>query len=84
MSVIASCLYRQGARVADVPIAEAKIPEAEDEFIWIGLSEPTPEELHALDAPFDLHPLAMPSPRIRCRRSMSMAISSLSLPARRF
>ena len=59
MSVIASCLYRQGARVADVPIAEAKIPEAEDEFIWIGLSEPTPEELHALEAPFDLHPLAI-------------------------
>ncbi len=59
MSIVASYLYRDGVRVSAIPIDCAHDPVGEKEFVWIGLHEPAPEELHLLQKNFDLHPLAV-------------------------
>jgi magnesium transporter len=60
MTVIAAFLYRDGKRVREVRIDE-KVACAKDksEFVWIGIANPTPEELHTLQKQYDLHPLAV-------------------------
>ena len=60
MAVVAAYLYRDGARVRSVAIDE-KVDCAEDksEFVWIGIADPTPQEMHALQECYDLHPLAV-------------------------
>lgn len=53
-------LFIQGRkRTKSVPLEEAFPPKAEGEFIWIGLHEPTTEELSTLQAHFHLHQLAI-------------------------
>lgn len=59
ISVIASYLYKDGRRTREVPLEDAKAPEAKDEFVWIGLHEPTQEEMARLQEAFHLHPLAI-------------------------
>lgn len=60
MSVVAAYKYRGGERSEAVDVADAHRTElAADEFVWIGVAEPTAEELRALQARFDLHPLAV-------------------------
>lgn len=60
MTVVAAYLYRNGKRVREVPIEE-EIECAEDksEFVWIGIANPTAEELRLLQQKYDLHPLAV-------------------------
>ena len=60
MAVVAAYLYRDGARVRSVDIDE-KIDCAKDksEFVWIGITDPTTEEMRALQECYDLHPLAV-------------------------
>jgi magnesium transporter len=60
MPVIAAYLYRHGKRVREISIDE-KIDRAEDksEFVWIGIADPTGEELRTLQGHYDLHPLAV-------------------------
>jgi magnesium transporter len=60
MPVIAAYLYRHGKRVREISIDE-KIDRAEDrsEFVWIGIADPTVEELRVLQEQYDLHPLAV-------------------------
>jgi len=60
MTVVAAYLYRHGKRVREVAIDE-RIDRAGDksEFVWIGIANPTVEELRALQAQYDLHPLAV-------------------------
>lgn len=60
MPVVAAFLYRDGARVRSVEIDE-KVDCAENrsEFVWIGVADPTPEEMKKLQACYDLHPLAV-------------------------
>lgn len=60
MTVIAAYHYRAGKRVREISIDE-KIDCAHDksEFIWIGIADPTIEELRRLQAHYDLHPLAI-------------------------
>lgn len=60
MTVIAAYLYRDGKRVREVAIDE-KIDCAHDrsEFVWIGVADPTPEEMSTLQQTYDLHPLAV-------------------------
>jgi magnesium transporter len=60
MTVIAAYLYRNGARVREVSIEE-KIDCAQDksEFVWIGVADPTPQEMQRLQASYNLHPLAV-------------------------
>ena len=49
MTVVAAYLYRNGQRVRPVSIDE-KIDRADDksEFVWIGIADPTEEEMHKL------------------------------------
>ncbi len=53
MTVIAAFLYRNGQRVREVAIDEKVDCERDkSEFVWIGLADPTEEELrtHLLDS----------------------------------
>lgn len=59
MAVIASYLYKDGRREKEVPLADATAPAAPGEFIWIGLHEPSAEEMDQLRVRFGLHPLAI-------------------------
>ena len=60
MTIVAAYLYRHGKRVREVSIAE-KIECAADksEFVWIGIANPSVEELRTLQDRYDLHPLAV-------------------------
>ncbi|MBU1383829.1 MAG: magnesium and cobalt transport protein CorA [Alphaproteobacteria bacterium] len=60
MSIVAAWLYQQGRRVRPVTIDEqVDCPEDKSQFVWIGLVDPTPEELGALQQSYGLHPLAV-------------------------
>jgi len=60
MTVIAAYLYREGKRQAPVTLTEPAVEElTETDFVWIGLTQPTAEELAALQANYGLHPLAI-------------------------
>jgi magnesium transporter len=59
MTVKASFIYRDGKRAEDVPLADLPIQPRDGEFIWIGLVDPTPEEMEKLKTMFGLHPLAI-------------------------
>jgi magnesium transporter len=60
MAVVAAYLYKHGARVRDIGIDE-RCDHSEDksDFVWIGVTNPTPEEMKALQGCYDLHPLAV-------------------------
>jgi len=60
MTVIAAYLYRHGKRVREIAIDE-RIDRMGDksEFVWIGIADPTVEELRNLQEQYDLHPLAV-------------------------
>ncbi|MCR5880530.1 magnesium and cobalt transport protein CorA [Phenylobacterium sp. J367] len=60
MSVIAANAYRNGAPVRSLSLSAPEgLKLAPDEFAWIGLHEPTAEELGVLADHFRLHPLAI-------------------------
>lgn len=59
MTVVASYLYRSGKRAEQVPLTAQQLRPQEGEFVWIGVSDPTPDEMASLQAMFDLHPLAV-------------------------
>lgn len=60
MPVIAAYVYRNGQRLRPISIDE-KVECADDqsEFVWIGIADPTPEEMRSLQQCYDLHPLAV-------------------------
>jgi len=60
MTVIAAYLYRHGKRVREIGIDERVDCGADkSEFVWIGVADPSVEELRTLQAHYDLHPLAV-------------------------
>jgi magnesium transporter len=60
MSVVAAYLYRNGHRAEAVSLARPVHCAADrSEFVWIGLYEPSEEELRTLQENFGLHPLAV-------------------------
>jgi magnesium transporter len=60
MPVVAAYLYRHGQRARPVSLAEPLACAADQsEFVWIGLVEPSEEELRLLQETFGLHPLAV-------------------------
>lgn len=60
MSVVAAHLYRDGKRAGTVSLdAPLRCAEDRSEFVWIGLVEPTEEELRKLQDNYGLHPLAI-------------------------
>lgn len=60
MTVVAAYVYREGKRLRPIDLA---IPQSLEmtagEFAWIGLFEPSPQELAVLAERFNLHPLAV-------------------------
>ncbi|RVU02155.1 magnesium and cobalt transport protein CorA [Novosphingobium umbonatum] len=60
MTVIASYHYRNGRRIEPIALdTPVQCPIDRSDFVWIGLFEPTEEELRKLQINFDLHPLAI-------------------------
>jgi magnesium transporter len=59
MTVVASYIYRNGKRAEEVPLAQQTFEARDGEFVWIGITEPTPDEMESLRAMFGLHPLAV-------------------------
>ena len=60
MTVVAAYLYRNGQRLRPVAIDE-KVDRAGDksEFAWIGIADPSEDEMRSLQQCYDLHPLAV-------------------------
>lgn len=60
MTVVAAYLYRHGQRVRAVTIDErVDCPDDKSEFVWIGICDPTEQEMRTLKARYGLHPLAV-------------------------
>ncbi|NWK94839.1 magnesium transporter [Sphingobium lactosutens] len=60
MTVVAAYLYRNGERVRSVSIDERVAPsEDKSQFVWIGVADPTPDEMQLLARTYSLHPLAV-------------------------
>jgi magnesium transporter len=60
MSVIAAHYYNEGKRIREIAIDERVQQDmGRSGFCWIALREPTADELHALQATYHLHPLAV-------------------------
>jgi magnesium transporter len=60
MPVVAACLYRNGERLRGVTIEERiHCPDDRSQFVWIGMRDPTAQEMEQLHLHYDLHPLAV-------------------------
>ena len=59
MTVVASYVYRDGARVREAPLTGEGLQLQPGEFVWVGLYEPDEAEMAALVERFRLHPLAV-------------------------
>jgi magnesium transporter len=59
MTVVAATLYRQGQAVGPVAIDAMPDCHGDDEYVWIGLHEPSEEELRTIAERYRLHPLAV-------------------------
>jgi magnesium transporter len=59
MTIVASYAYRDGKRADAVSLAPDTVEPRDGEFVWIGLVDPTPEEMADLKAMFGLHALAV-------------------------
>ena len=60
MSVVAAYVYSDGSRRREVDIGRPETLEMKDgEFAWIGMVDPSEEELRILQVRFNLHPLAV-------------------------
>ncbi|HKE52152.1 MAG TPA: magnesium/cobalt transporter CorA [Actinomycetes bacterium] len=60
--IVDCAIYRKGKRIADVDDMAAAVERAKndsEEFVWIGLYEPTEAELTKVATEFRLHPLAV-------------------------
>jgi len=58
--IVDRAIYRDGRRCAVTPGRPSPLPhdDPDSEFVWLGLVEPTAEELDQVAAEFSLHPLA--------------------------
>ncbi|WP_292029849.1 magnesium and cobalt transport protein CorA [Brevundimonas sp. UBA2416] len=60
MSVVAAFLYQHGRRVRPVEIDERiDCPEDKSQFVWVGLVDPSLDELRTLQKSYGLHPLSV-------------------------
>ena len=60
MAVVAAYLYGDGARIRSVAIDEkCDCASEKSSFVWIGIVDPTMDEMAALQRTYDLHPLAI-------------------------
>jgi magnesium transporter len=58
MTIVAARRYRDG-RLVDPALPKDCAPPAQSEFDWLGLHEPTAEEMAAVATKYGLHPLAV-------------------------
>jgi len=61
MTAIVNCAaYSRGTRVAEVPLSDVhKVLKEADQFVWIGLHEPSEAMLNDVQREFNLHDLAV-------------------------
>lgn len=60
MTVVAAYKYRSGKRLEAIDVGDRRLADmGDDEFAWIGLVDPSEEELRLLQDQFGLHPLAV-------------------------
>jgi magnesium transporter len=60
MSVIAAYCYHEGKRIREIALDEhVQLEMGRSGFCWIALRDPTADELSALQATYQLHPLAI-------------------------
>jgi len=60
MSVVAAFLYHEGKRLRPVTLIDPACEHiAKDDFVWIGLSQPSETELADIAGNYGLHPLAV-------------------------
>ena len=62
--IVDNALYHQGKRVPlgggdDQSLGHARVPCDPGDFQWIGIHDPSPDELDLIARTFDLHPLAV-------------------------
>jgi magnesium transporter len=62
--IVDNALYHQGKRVPlgpgdDQSLGSARVPCDPGDFQWIGIHDPSPDELELIASTFDLHPLAV-------------------------
>ena len=61
--IVDNALYHQGARVdlgtEDKSLGHARVPCSDGDFQWVGIHDPTDDELALVARTFDLHPLAV-------------------------
>ena len=62
--IVDSAVYRHGKRIVDdIPASELgqlrKLACEPEDFVWVGLHEPTEDELATVEEEFGLHPLAV-------------------------
>jgi magnesium transporter len=63
--IVDNALYHRGQRVplggdpADQSLGSARVPCDPGDFQWIGIHDPSPDELELIARTFDLHPLAV-------------------------
>ena len=61
--IVDNALYHRGQRVSlgegDQSLGHARVPCDPGDFQWIGIHDPSPEELRLIATTFDLHPLAV-------------------------
>ena len=62
--IVDNALYHDGRRVAlgagdDQSLGSARVPCDPGDFQWIGIHDPSPDELRLIAKTFDLHPLAV-------------------------
>ncbi len=62
--IVDNALYHQGKRVPlgigdDQSLGHARVPCDPGDFQWIGIHDPSPDELQRIADTFDLHPLAV-------------------------
>lgn len=56
--------YKDGAKLADIPVADISEYIVQPGcFVWVALSDATPEELNEMQEEFGLHPLAVEDAR---------------------
>lgn len=59
MTIVAAHTYRNGTRANPVELVDRRFTPVESEFVWVGVAEPSEDEMAKLKAMFGLHPLAV-------------------------
>lgn len=59
MTVVGSYLYRNGVRAEEIALTDEVFETSDGDFAWIGLTDPSVEEMASLQKMFGLHSLAV-------------------------